>query len=226
MLNFFDRSKNLRLTKNIYHFFLLIMMQFYFSCTKNSHQYNVLFIAVDDLNDWVGFMDGNRQTQTPHMDNFADKAMVFDNAHCPAPLCSPSRTAVMSGVRPSTSGIYNNSPHFRVSPVLKDILTIPEYFAKHGDYFTSARGKIFHNDTGQIAEKNSWVDFQEMTGITMNNHKNKTKNLLVNKMPYFNRKQGSLDWGPIDVLFEESSDAQTALWVASELQKNHERPFF
>ena len=226
MFNFFDRSKNLRLTKNIYHFFLLIVMQFYFSCTKNSHQYNVLFIAVDDLNDWVGFMDGNQQTQTPHMDNFADKAMVFDNAHCPAPLCSPSRTAVMSGVRPSTSGIYNNSPHFRVSPVLKDILTIPEYFAKHGDYITSARGKIFHNDTGQLAEKNSWVDFQEMTGITMNNHKNKTKNLLVNKMPYFNRKQGSLDWGPIDVLFEESSDAQTALWAASELQKNHERPFF
>ena len=226
MFIFFDRSKNLRLTKNIYHFFLLITIQFYFSCTKNSHQYNVLFIAVDDLNDWVGFMDGNQQTQTPHMDNFADKAMVFDNAHCPAPLCSPSRTAVMSGVRPSTSGIYNNSPHFRVSPVLKDILTIPEYFAKHGDYFTSARGKIFHNDTGQLAEKNSWADFQEMTGITMNNHKNKTKNMLVNKMPYFNRKQGVLDWGPIDVLFEESSDAQTALWAASELQKNHDRPFF
>ena len=131
-------------------------------------------------------MDGNQQTQTPHMDNFADKAMVFDNAHCPAPLCSPSRTAVMSGVRPSTSGIYNNSPHFRVSPVLKDILTIPEYFAKHGDYFTSARGKIFHNDTGQLAEKNSWADFQEMTGITMNNHKNKTKNMLVN--PIFSKK--------------------------------------
>ncbi|GIS55042.1 hypothetical protein Ct9H90mP29_20840 [bacterium] len=60
----------------------------------------------------------------------------------------------------------------------------------------------------------------------MNNHKNKTKNLLVNKMPYFNRKQGSLDWGPIDVLFEESSDAQTALWAASELKKKHKRPFF
>jgi len=77
------------------------------------------------------------------MDNFADKAMVFDNAHCPAPLCSPSRTAVMSGVRPSTSGIYNNSPHFRVSPVLKDILTMPEYFAKHGGYFISANRLLF-----------------------------------------------------------------------------------
>ena len=109
MFNFFDRSKNLRLTKNIYHFFLLMTMQFYFSCTKNIHQYNVLSIVVDDLNDWVGFMDGNQQTQTPYMDNFADKAMVFDNAHCPAPLCSPSRTAIMSGIRPSTSGIYNLS---------------------------------------------------------------------------------------------------------------------
>ena len=52
-------------------------MQFHLSCTMDSPQYNVLFIAVDDLNDWVGFMDGNDQTQTPNMDKFADKAMVF-----------------------------------------------------------------------------------------------------------------------------------------------------
>ena len=226
MFKLIDGFKKLKLIKNIYHLFLLIILQFYFSCTNYSPQYNVLFIAVDDLNDWVGFMDGNHQTRTPNMDNFADKAMVFENAHCPAPLCSPSRTAVMSGIRPSTSGIYNNSPHFRVSPVLKDILTMPEYFAKHGNYFTSARGKIFHNDTGQFAEKKSWVNFQEMNGITMNNHKKKTKNMLVNGIPYFDRKQGSLDWGPIDVSFEESSDAQTALWAVSELKKNHERPFF
>lgn len=77
------------------------------------------------------------------MDNFSDKAMVFDDAYCPAPLCSPSRTAVTSGARPSTSGIYNNSPHFRVSPVLKDILTMPEYFAKHGGYFISANRLLF-----------------------------------------------------------------------------------
>ena len=54
----------------------------------------------------------------------------------------------------------------------------------------------------------------------MNNHKNKTKNMLVNKIPYFNRKQGSLDWGPIDVLFEESSDAQTALGLQVSFKKS------
>ena len=201
-------------------------MQYHFSCTSDNHDYNILFIAVDDLNDWVGFMDGNDQTLTPNMDKFASRAMVFENAHCPAPLCSPSRTAVMSGVRPSTSGIYNNSPYFRVSPVLKDILTIPEYFAEYGDYLTSARGKIFHNDTGEFAEEASWINFQDMTGATMNAHKKKTKNMLVNKMPYFNRSQGSLDWGPIDVLFEETSDAQTALWAANELQKIIKSRFF
>ncbi len=121
MFKIFDRSKSLKLIKYIYQLFFLIIIQFHSSCISESPQYNVLFIAVDDLNDWVGFMDGNDQTRTPNMDKFADKAMVFDNAHCPAPLCSPSRTAVMSGVRPSTSGIYNNYPHFRVSPVLKDI---------------------------------------------------------------------------------------------------------
>ena len=216
----------MKFLKYIYKLFFLILMQYHFSCTSGNHDYNILFIAVDDLNDWVGFMDGNDQTLTPNMDKFASRAMVFENAHCPAPLCSPSRTAVMSGVRPSTSGIYNNSPYFRVSPVLKDILTIPEYFAEYGDYLTSARGKIFHNDTGEFAEEASWMNFQDMTGATMNAHKKKTKNMLVNKMPYFNRSQGSLDWGPIDVLFEETSDAQTALWAANELQKDHQKPFF
>ena len=46
---------------------------------------------IDYLNDWVGSMDGNQQTETPNMDNFSDTGMVFGNAHCPAPLCSPSR---------------------------------------------------------------------------------------------------------------------------------------
>ncbi|GIS55043.1 hypothetical protein Ct9H90mP29_20850 [bacterium] len=109
---------------------------------------------------WGGFMDGNQQTQTPHMDNFADKAMVFDNAHCPAPFCSPSRTGVMSGVRPSTSGIYNNSPHFRVSPVLKGYIDNTRILCKAWRlFYLLLEEKSFPNDTGQLAEKNSWVDF-------------------------------------------------------------------
>ena len=65
---------------------------------------NVLFIAIDDLNDWTGMLKGNPQAKTPHMDKLASQGMVFTNAHCAAPACGPSRSAIMSGIRPSTSG--------------------------------------------------------------------------------------------------------------------------
>ncbi|HIE95433.1 MAG TPA: sulfatase, partial [Fuerstia sp.] len=65
---------------------------------------NVLFIAIDDLNDWTGMLKGNPQAKTPHMEKLASQGMLFKNAHCAAPACGPSRSALMSGIRPSTSG--------------------------------------------------------------------------------------------------------------------------
>lgn len=65
---------------------------------------NVLFIAIDDLNDWTGMLKGNAQAKTPHMEKLASQGMVFTNAHCAAPACGPSRSAIMSEIRPSTSG--------------------------------------------------------------------------------------------------------------------------
>ena len=197
-----------------------------FSCTNSNNNYNILFISVDDLNDWVGFMDGNSQSLTPNMNKLAKDAMVFDNAYCPAPLCSPSRTAIMTGVRPSSSGIYMNSPHFRVSPMLEHILTIPQYFSKHGNYYTAARGKIFHRAMGKYADSISWNNFQNISGNTMMDHPKKMKNILVNNTHYTNKKQALLDWGSLDIEFKETSDAQTAMWAANELYKDHNDPFF
>ncbi len=197
-----------------------------FSCTPKKHNYNILFISVDDLNDWVGFMDGNHQAITPHMDKLAKNGLVFDNAYCPAPLCSPSRTAIMTGVRPSSSGIYMNSPYFRISPALKEILTIPQYLSTYGDYYTAARGKIFHQPMGKYADSVSWDNFQNISGNIMGDHPRKLKNILVNEIPYSNKKQALLDWGPLDIKFEETSDAKTAKWAANELNKDHNSPFF
>ena len=70
---------------------------------------NVLFIAVDDLNDWVGFLGGHPQVKTPNMDRLAKRGMAFANAQCAAPLCSPSRAAVFSGKQPFHTGVYGNS---------------------------------------------------------------------------------------------------------------------
>ena len=72
---------------------------------------NVLLIAVDDLNDWVGVLNGHPDTSTPHIDRLADRGMLFTNAHTQAPICNPSRTSLMFGMRPSTTGFYDNTPN-------------------------------------------------------------------------------------------------------------------
>ena len=78
---------------------------------------NVLFLAVDDLNDWVGCLGGHPQAKTPNIDKLARKGILFQQAHCAAPLCSPSRTSIMTGLRPSTTGIYGNLNWFRDMPL-------------------------------------------------------------------------------------------------------------
>src|SRR6266508_6594239 len=69
---------------------------------------NVLFIAVDDLNHWVRHLGRNRQVITPNIDRLAARGVTFANAYCAAPICNPSRAALLSGLRPSTTGVYNN----------------------------------------------------------------------------------------------------------------------
>jgi len=85
---------------------------------KVSRPPNVLFIAVDDLNDWIGCLGGHPDTITPNLDRLAERGVLFTNAFCAAPACNPSRAAVMTGIRPSTSGVYLNSQPWR--PAMPD----------------------------------------------------------------------------------------------------------
>src|SRR4051812_36615675 len=85
---------------------------------------NVLFIAIDDLNDWVGPLGGHPQVKTPNMDALAARGTTFTNAHCQAPLCNPSRTSILTGLRPSTTGVYALAPWFRTSEKWKDTVTL------------------------------------------------------------------------------------------------------
>src|SRR5438477_34752 len=104
---------------------------------------NVLFVAIDDLNDWVGPLGGHPQVKTPNIDALAARGTTFTNAHCQAPLCNPSRTSLLTGLRPSTTGTYALSPWFRTSEKLKDHVTLFQWFKKNG-YATTSTGKIFH----------------------------------------------------------------------------------
>src|SRR6266699_4641812 len=85
---------------------------------------NVLFIAIDDLNDWVGCLGGHPQVKTPHMDRLARRGTLFANAHCQAPLCNPSRTSVLTGLRPSTTGVYALAAWFRTAKCCEDTETL------------------------------------------------------------------------------------------------------
>src|SRR5262249_34063065 len=85
-----------------------------------AEQPNVLFIAVDDLRDWVGYLGKNPQTITPNIDRLAARGLAFTRSYCAAPVCNPSRTALMSGLRPSTTGVYDNQDHWR--PAIADDL--------------------------------------------------------------------------------------------------------
>lgn len=109
---------------------------------------NVLFIAIDDLNDWVGCLGGHPQAQTPNIDRLAARGTLFRNAHTQSPLCNPSRSSLLTGLRPSTTGIYGLVPGIRNVAATKDSVTLPQYFARQ-NYFTATFGKVFHD--GAIA---------------------------------------------------------------------------
>src|SRR5215207_3549425 len=91
---------------------------------------NVLFIAVDDLNHWVGYLNRNKQTITPNIDKLAARGVRFTRSYCAAPVCNPSRAALMSGLRPYTSGVYENTNDWRT--VIAEDLPLTTTFRKAG----------------------------------------------------------------------------------------------
>jgi arylsulfatase A-like enzyme len=188
-----------------------------FSAGSGTKKPNVLFMAIDDLNDWIGCLGGNPDVKTPNLDRLAERGVLFTNAHCSAPACNPSRASLMTGILPSTSGIYHNSDPWRKSPVLKDAVTIPQHFMAHG-YSAVGGGKIYH---GNFPDPPSWQDYFP------SQQKNKPDdpeppNLPVNGIP----NMAQFDWSPVNVADEEMGDRQVAAWATEQLAKKHDKPFF
>ena len=178
---------------------------------------NVLFIAIDDLNDWVGPLGGHPQVKTPHLDALAVRGTTFTNAHCQAPLCNPSRTSALSGLRPTTTGVYALAPWFRVSDSLKDHATIFQWFKKHG-YATTSGGKIFHGGYPPKEARAAEVDTFGPPGALQPRPKVK---FVQTPDPH-----PLVDWGVFPEKDEECFDYDIATWAAKRLQAPPKGPWF
>lgn len=176
---------------------------------------NVLFIAVDDLNDWIEPLGGHPQARTPNLSRLARRSTMFSRAYTAAPSCNPSRAALMTGIAPYKSGIYNNRQAWR--PAMPDAVTLPQAFMK-GGYWAGGAGKIFH---GVYPDPPSWNEF--WPSKTRQRHPDPVPATRpANGIP----ETGNFDWGPLAVEASEMSDGKVAAWVAARLREEREKPFF
>ncbi len=121
---------------------------------------NVLFILVDDLNDWQGINKSHPLVQTPNLDRFFESAVYFSNAHCATPICQASRNALMTGIAPHISGWYSNyrRANYDQPNDISGAIHLPELLRKNG-YKTMAAGKIYHSGVSDIRQDSLWDEY-------------------------------------------------------------------
>jgi arylsulfatase A-like enzyme len=186
------------------------------SAAESSSKPNVLFIAIDDMNDWTTLFDQNNPIKTPNLERLAARGCFFSKAYCAAPGCNPSRTALLTGLFPTSSGVYAGNPWREALP---DAVTIPQYFAKYG-YATRGAGKIYHPyHPGTLLDGGRKPDFQDFfqklperkSGPNYNGY---TEGLVGNT---------SGDWGEHA---EKMIDVDTVEWVEDRMDEKWDRPLF
>jgi arylsulfatase A-like enzyme len=167
---------------------------------------NVLFIAVDDLNHWVGHLGRNRQTKTPNIDRLAARGVTFTHAYCAAPVCNPSRAALLSGLRPATTGVYDNNDDWRtVIPPEKCLTTT----FRNSGYFVAGTGKIYH---GSFPRGSEWDDYFNRLGR--------------DPAPVGDTGVGGIKFAPLDCDDQDLREWKIINYGIEQLQKKHEKPFF
>lgn len=173
---------------------------------------NVLFIAIDDLNHWVGYLGRNPQTLTPNLDRLAKRGVWFTRSYCAAPVCNPSRAALMSGLRPGSTGVYDNQEDFQ--PAIAPDLTLTAQFRKAG-YYVCGAGKIYHSSVYRPEEWDDWMR-SARSKAARDEDDSPQAAVLAGKLPIT----------PLNCRDEDMPDYQFVDYAIAQLNKNHIRPFF
>lgn len=205
-----------------------------------SAQPNILVIAVDDLNDWIGALNGHpgMDIQTPNIDRLAESSLLFTKAQTPAPACAPARIAIMTGVHPSRSGMMHNvggdGAIWRKSEALRDVETLEQFFKNRG-YTTLGGGKLYHSQappwtTFSQVEPANW-DFYYPSPYLTHPHQIRPPDEVIYPEGVDNRNRpggmpGWWTWGPIDAPDEKMADYHLVDWASYELRRQHGKPFF
>lgn len=199
---------------------LLLVCGLFSAAPVRAAKPNVLFIAIDDQNDWVGPLGGHPMVKTPHLDRLAQRGTTFMNAHVQAPLCNPSRTSLMLGLRPTTTGVYGLAPWFRSVDKWRDRVTLPQHFKAHG-YRTYTTGKIYHGGAGGAKRRQQEFDVWG-PGASVGVRPPKK---LIPPTPMGNHPL--MDWGCFPHKDEDKGDYKVASWAVERLHDMPaDEPFF
>lgn len=183
---------------------------------------NILMISIDDLNGWLGCLDGHPNAKTPNIDRLAASGVLFSNAHCQAPLCGPSRTSLMTGLRPTTTGVYGHIQDNDIrkdNPRTKDVTFLPEYFKNEG-YHTMGIGKIFHIHAPDSV-------FNESGGRYPGFGPKPAKEFVWDGRPGKDgKRRTNTDWGAFPENDSLMPDVASTNWAIERLNRDYDKPFF
>ena len=212
--------------------FTLLLASAFFICLSSfaAQPLNVLFIAVDDLRPELGCYGAAHMT-TPHLDRLASQGMLFERAYCQVAVCNPSRSSVLSGTRPDTTGVLDNQ-HF-MRPNLPDVISLPQHFKNHG-YTSLSLGKIFHHSEREPGDDpQSWSEPSWYHGEPYKHWFTQESLDYVKKLKALPKAQQpkQLRAAPFEAADEPDAsypDAQTAAKAIETLQrlKAEAKPFF
>lgn len=183
---------------------------------------NVLFIAIDDLRDWVHYLGVNPQVKTPHLDRLAARGVALTRAYCASPLCNPSRAALLSGMRACTTGIYSNDVDWR-KVVPESAATLPLHFRRNG-YYVAGAGKIYH---GSFPRDSDWDDYLPRPGARAGDDKpGNGKRGQGGDITAVAPDVSNITIGPIAGDDDAMEDYYSVSYIVEKLNEKRDRPFF